>query len=152
MKIFIQVLDYNMWSIIVNGPHIPTYIIHNVVILKSKVDWDENNKKIAQLNAKAINALYYALDVNEFNRISTCTSVKKIWDRLEITHGGTSQVKESKNSILVHKYELFKMESNKIISGMYICFTDVVNNLKNLGKIYTNSDLIRKVLRSLPRS
>ena len=51
---------------------------------------------MAQLNAKAVNVLYCALDVNKFNRILTCTSAKKIWDRLEITHEGTNQVKESK--------------------------------------------------------
>ena len=59
---------------------------------------------------KAINILYCALDVNEFNRLSTYNSSKEIWDRLEITHERTNQVKESKISILVHKYELFKME------------------------------------------
>ena len=47
--------------------------------------------------------LYYALDGNKFNIISTCNSAKEIWDRLKITHEGTNQVKESKISILVHK-------------------------------------------------
>ena len=45
---------------------------------------------MAQLNAKDINILYYALDVNEFNRISTYTLAKKNWNRLEVTHEGTS--------------------------------------------------------------
>ena len=101
---------------------------------------------------KAINVLYCVLDINEFNRISTCNSVKEIWDRLEITHEGTNQVKESKISILVHKYELFKMEQNESISSMYTRFTDIMNNLKNLDKSYTDFELCRKILRSLPRS
>ena len=78
MKLFIHALDYNIWSIIVNGPHIPTHTINNIVILKSEVNWDDHDKKMAQLNAKAVNVLYYALDVNEFNRIFICTSTKKI--------------------------------------------------------------------------
>ena len=45
MKIFIQVVDYNMWSIIVNGPHISTHTINNIVTLKFELDWDENDKK-----------------------------------------------------------------------------------------------------------
>ena len=73
---------------------------------------------MAQLNAKAMNVLYCALDANEFNRISTCMSAKKIWDRLEVAHEGTSQVKESKINILVHKYKLFKMELNESISTL----------------------------------
>ena len=103
MKIFIQVVDYDLWSIIVNGPHIPTHTINNLVTLKPERDWDENDKKLAQLNAKGMNILYCSLDANEFNRISVCASAKEIWERLEITHEGTNQVKESKINMLVHK-------------------------------------------------
>ena len=78
MRIFIQALDYDIWSIIVNGPHTPTKIIDGVESIKSKKEWDEIDKKMAQLNARAMNILYYALDANEFNHISTCMSTKKI--------------------------------------------------------------------------
>ena len=90
--------------------------------------------------------MYCALDINEFNRISTYNLAKEIWDRLEVTHEETSQVKESKISILVHKYELFKMKPNESISGIYTQFIDIVNNLKNLGKSYTDYKLCRKIL------
>ena len=43
------------------------------------------------------------------NRISTCTTAKEIWDKLKITHEGTSQVKESNIAFLSNKYEMFKM-------------------------------------------
>ena len=104
--------------------------MNNIVTLKPEVDWDEHDKKIAQLNAKAVNVLYCVLDVNEFYRISICTSAKKIWDRLEVTHEETNQVKESKINMLVHKYELFKMESDETSIGMFTCFIDIVNNLE----------------------
>ena len=107
---------------------------------------------MAQLNAKAINILYYTLDANEFNHISTCMLAKKIWDRLEVTHEGTNQVKESKINMLVHKYELFKMEHDESITKMFTHFTDIINGLKSFGKSYSNSDLVRKILRSLPRT
>ena len=106
---------------------------------------------MAQLNAKAMNVLYCALGINEFNRIFTYSSTKEIWDRLKVTYEGTIQVKESKISILVHKYELFKIEHNETILGMYTCFTDIINHLKNLGKTYIDSELCRKILRSLPQ-
>ena len=78
MKIFIQALDYNMWSIIVNRPHLPTKLIDRKDIPKPKNEQDEVDKKMAQLNAKVMNILYCALDANEFNRISTCNFAKKI--------------------------------------------------------------------------
>ena len=58
MRIFIPAIDYIIQSVIVNGPHIPTHTINNLVTLKPENDWDEHKKRMAQLNAKAINVLY----------------------------------------------------------------------------------------------
>ena len=44
------------------------------------------------------------------------------------------------------------MEQNKTITSMFTRFTDITNCLKNLDRIYTNSDNVRKILRSLPRT
>ena len=79
-------------------------------------------------------------------------SAKKIWDKLEVTHEGTNQVKESKINTLVHKYELFKMEHDESITEMFTHFTDIINGLKNLGKSYSSSNLVRKILRSLSKT
>ena len=54
--------------------------------------------------------------------------------------------------MLVHKCKLFKMEPNKTITKMFTYFIDIINGLKSLDKFCTDSDLIRKILRSLPRA
>ena len=41
------------------------------------------------------------------------------------------------------------MDESKIIIQMYSKFTNIINSLKVLGKIYTQPELIRKILRSL---
>ena len=99
-----------------------------------------------------MNLLYCSLSASEFNQIFTYSSAKEIWDTLKVTHEGTNQVKKSKISMLVHKYELFQIEQNESIACMFTRFTDIINGLKCLGKTYPNSDLVKKVLRSLPRS
>ena len=71
-------------------------------------------------------------------------SAKKIWDRLEVTHKGTNQVKKSKINMLVHNYELFKMKLEESITQMFTHFTDIINGLKNLDKYYSNNNLIKK--------
>ncbi|GAV58221.1 UBN2 domain-containing protein, partial [Cephalotus follicularis] len=70
---------------------------------------------------------------------------------LEITYEGTNQVKESKISMLVHEYELFIMHENECVSDMFSRFTTIINSLKNLGKSYSNQELVRKILRCLPK-
>ena len=78
MRIFIQASKFKLWTMITNGPHVPSKIVNNGSIPKLKNEWDENDEWLAQLNAKAMNLLYCALNASEFNRISTCTSTKEI--------------------------------------------------------------------------
>ncbi|XP_059654962.1 uncharacterized protein LOC132301750 [Cornus florida] len=91
-------------------------------VLKTKAEWNTEDYKLISLNAKA-----------------------------KITCEGTSQVKESKIDILMHQYELFHMNEDETISAMFVRFTDIINGLKHLGRTMTNSDLARKILRSLPQ-
>lgn len=140
-------------GVIVNSPRTPTKLINGEHTLKPEGGWDEINKKMAQLNVKAMNVLYCSLDANEFNRILTCNSTKEIWDGVEVTHEGTNQVKMSKIYMLMHKYELFKIESDESIIEICTRFIDIINGLKCLGKSYFNSDLVKKCSQAfLPRS
>ena len=80
------------------------------------------------------------MDRNEYNRISQCKTAKEIWRILEITHEGTTQVKDSKVRILKNDYEMFKMKPNESIVEMFTRFIDVVNGLEGLGKRVSEQD------------
>ena len=80
--------------------------------------WSEEQKKSAKLDAKVMNTLFCALNKEEFNRVSTARSANQIWQILQVTHEGTNKVKEYKISILVHRFELFKMKENETITEM----------------------------------
>ncbi|GAV86620.1 zf-CCHC domain-containing protein/DUF4219 domain-containing protein/UBN2 domain-containing protein, partial [Cephalotus follicularis] len=151
MTIFLQSLDYQLWHIIVNGPRMPTRTIDGVVSPKPENEYNDNDFRMLQLNSKAKHVLFCAIGFNEFNRISSCDSAKEMWDLLEVTYEGMNQVNESKISILVHEYELFVMHDNECISDMFSRFTTIINSLKNLGKSYSNQELVRKILRFLKK-
>ncbi|GAV73128.1 UBN2 domain-containing protein, partial [Cephalotus follicularis] len=152
MTIFLQSLDYQLWHIVVNGPRMPTRTIEGVVSPKPENEYNDNDFRMLQLNSKAKHVLFCAVGPNEFNRTSSCDSAKQMWDLLEVTYEGTNQVKESKISMLVHEYELFIMHDNESISDMFTRFITIINSLKNLGKSYCNQELVRKILRCLPKS
>ena len=78
MKIYIQAIDYYLWKVIFKGPQIPTIRVDGINIPKPKEHWDDNDMKMEELNAKAMNVLYCALDSTEFNQISTCSTTKEI--------------------------------------------------------------------------
>ncbi|GAV65017.1 UBN2 domain-containing protein [Cephalotus follicularis] len=44
------------------------------------------------------------------------------------------------------------MHENETISSMYIRLTNIINSLQALKKIYPNNELVRKILRCLPKS
>ncbi|PKA66215.1 hypothetical protein AXF42_Ash006912 [Apostasia shenzhenica] len=108
-------------------------------------------KKLTQLNAKALNHLQCGLSPSEFNRICTLLTAYEIWSKLEVTYEGTNQVKESKINMLIYDYELFEMNPEESIKDMFTRFTNITNELISLGKIFTNEELVRKILRCLPR-
>ena len=112
-------------------------------------EWTLVEKTNANLDSKAINALFCAMDKNEFNRVSTSSSSHQIWHTLEVMHEGTSKVKDSKISVLVHRFEMFKMNEKETISEMFTRFTDIINSLIALGKVYTQVEMVRKLLRVL---
>ncbi|XVF01804.1 hypothetical protein REPUB_Repub04eG0121000 [Reevesia pubescens] len=124
----------------------------NEVVPKSKSKWITNDKAKVQINFKAINTLHYALNLAKFNRISTCNNAKEIWDKLKVTHEGTSQVNESKITLLSHQYEMFKMQPGEDMTAMFDRFTNIANKLKQLGKEIPENELAKKLLQSLPKS
>ena len=111
MSIFMRAYDYEMWDVVLDGPYVPMKTKAGSEALEPKVrsEWTELKIKKVQVNYKAINTLHCALNPTKFNRISTCKTAKEIWDKLKVTHEGTSQVKESKIVLLSNQYEIFKM-------------------------------------------
>ena len=104
------------------------------------------------MNAKAKYLLTCALSKSEYDKIISCDSDKEIWDRLQVLHEGTDQVTETKISMLVHQYEMFKMLEHESIDKMTTRFMHSINQLKTLGKRYSNAEMVRKILRSLSKA
>ncbi|GAV71274.1 hypothetical protein CFOL_v3_14768, partial [Cephalotus follicularis] len=74
-------LDYDLWDMIVFGPEFPKEYIS-----KPRIKYNEKEKEMLKLNAKAKHIIFCGLSSNEFDRISSCESVKEIWDMLEDFH------------------------------------------------------------------
>ena len=73
MKIYKQAIHYHLWRVILKGPQILFIRVNDIDIPKPKEDWDDNDMRMGDLNAKAINVLYCALDSTGFNQIFTCS-------------------------------------------------------------------------------
>ena len=152
MTIYLQALVYEILEIVNDDSFMPT--IKNEEgdeIPKPSHERSEVKKKKASLNFKAMNAFFCALDKKEFHRVSSCSNAYKILKKLEVVYKGTNQVKEFKINRFIRQYELFQMEQNKSVHSMYTRFTNIVNTLGALGKIFLNSEKVKKIIRSLPK-
>ena len=153
MQIFIEAIDLNIWEAIELGPHIPTIVdvSTSTTTQKPRDQWTEEDRRKIQYDLKAKNIITSALGIDEYFRVSNCTNAKDMWDTLQLTHEGTTDVKRSRINTLTHEYELFRMNPNENIHSLQKRFTHIVNHLASLGKIFPNEDLINKVLRCLSR-
>ncbi|GAV73685.1 LOW QUALITY PROTEIN: zf-CCHC domain-containing protein/DUF4219 domain-containing protein/UBN2 domain-containing protein, partial [Cephalotus follicularis] len=127
LTIFIQSINYSMWDVIVDGPNFPTIRSENGdVISKPRNTYNDDDRGRIQKNTKAKHIIICAINSSEFNRVSSCTSAKEMWDRLEVTYEGRNQVKDAKISMLV-------------------------TTMQSLHKTYSNSELVRKILRKFKK-
>ena len=105
--------------------------------------------KAANLNNRALNALFSAVMNKEFKKISFTETAKEAWIILQTTYEGTKAVKDSKLQRLTTSFEEIKMEEDKSFDEFYAKLKDIVNSAFNLGEIIPEPKIMRKVLRSL---
>ncbi|VFR02648.1 unnamed protein product [Cuscuta campestris] len=123
--------------------------VEDKLIPKTEDEFDAEDIKKVENYAKAINMLYCAVNPDDYRKISCCSTAKEMWDKLEVTYEGTNQVREAKIDFLTQEYEMFRMKEDENIDDMFDRFSKIVNDLHALKKTYTDTDLVRKVLRSL---
>jgi len=75
-----------------------------------------------------------------------------MWDILEITHEGTTDVKRARKHALIQKCKLFRMQQEETIANVQIWFTHIVNHLIGLRKQFDKEVLNIKILKCLDRS
>ena len=87
-----------------NGPFIPRIAgTDGSIIAKPRSDWSNDDKKKVGYNAKAKNIITSALSADEFFRVSNCKTAKEMWDTLQETHEGTTDVKRARMNTLMHE-------------------------------------------------
>nr|XP_009782661.1 PREDICTED: uncharacterized protein LOC104231371 [Nicotiana sylvestris] len=154
MHDFIMADDSKLWNVIYDRPFVPTNNLGDpvVAIPKMKKEFNDIDRKAIEQNFYAKKILMCSIGPDEYNKISACQSVKDIWEALQTTHEGTTQVKQSKIDMLTTEYELLKIKDDESIQDMHTRFTSIINELHSLGEIIPRNNLVRKILSVLPSS
>ncbi|XP_070057519.1 uncharacterized protein [Nicotiana tomentosiformis] len=116
MEDFLTAEDLELWTIVSQGPFIPTtQNAQSETVPKDPSEFVAADFKMTEKNAKAKKILICGLGPDEYNRISMCSNANQIWDALQIAHEGTNQVNRSRIELLMRNYELFFMKESEPI-------------------------------------
>ena len=85
-----------------------------------------------------------------YNHVVNCKDAKHIWETIETINEGTKEVRENRLEILTSEYEHFKSTSEEGISEVFERYNKLINKLNLQGKFYTQKEINRKFLLTLP--
>ena len=136
MKAFLKSIDERVWNSVEYGWEKPTTLVS---------EWETSQKEAAAFNSKAMNAIFNAVSMEEFKRISNVEVVHTAWNILQTVHEGIKAIKINKLQQLTSKFESIRMSDDEF----YVKLNYIVNSAYNLGEIYDQPKIVRKILRFL---
>ena len=83
-----------------------------------------------------MNAIFNAVSMEEFKRISNIEIAHTAWNILQTMHEGIKAVKINKLQQLTFKFENIRMFDDESFDEFYAMLNDIVNSAYNLGDIY----------------
>ena len=83
-----------------------------------------------------MNAIFNAVSMEEFKRISNIEIAHTAWNILQTMHEGIKAVKINKLQQLTFKFENIRMFDDESFGELYAKLNDIVNSVYNLGEIY----------------
>ncbi|CAM8944465.1 unnamed protein product [Rhodiola kirilowii] len=152
MKAFLKSQDEYVWKVVEQGwTHPVTIGEGSKVVLVTEDKWSEAQKNAEVANSKAMNAIFSAVDGKNFKMISTRAFAKTAWDILGTAHDGTKKVKISRMEMILSKFESLRMKEDETIADFNTRLLDISNESFALGEPMSEENLVRTVLRSLPK-
>ena len=98
-----------------------------------------------------MNAIFNAVSIKEFKRISNVEVVYTAWNILQTVHEDIKAVMINKLQQLTTRFESIRMSDDECFDEFYAKLNNIVNSAYNFGEIYDQPKIVRKILRSLTK-
>ena len=135
MKAFLKSIDERVWNSVEYGWEKPTTFVS---------EWSTSRKEAAAFNSKVMNAIFNAISVEEFRRISNIKVAHTTWKILQTMHEGTKAVKINKLQQLITRFESIRMSNDEVLMNsmlslmilliLHIIWVKFMINLRLLGR------------------
>ena len=93
--------------------------------------------------------IFNVVSIEEFKRISNVEVAHTARSILQTVHERTKAVKINKLQQFTSRFESIKMADDESFDDFYAKLDDIVNSAYNLGEVYDQPKIVRKILRSL---
>ncbi|KAJ9547733.1 hypothetical protein OSB04_020276 [Centaurea solstitialis] len=162
MELFLSGSDPQIPYFLENGPHVPTQTVHAVPaagdqpaipareLVKPVTDWNDVDRRLVNIDTKARSLIAMSLPDDVFHSVCHLRSAKEIWDTLCVQYEGTVVLMESRKIFLVRQYESFIHQKDETLSQIHQRFNCLLIDLKTIGTIYPNSEVVTKFMEALP--
>ena len=127
MKAFLKSIDERVWNFVEYGWEKLTTLVS---------EWQTFSKETAAFNSKVMNAIFNAVSMEKFKKISNVEVVHTAWNILQTVHEGTKVVKINKLQQLTTRFESNRMSDDESFDEFYAKLNDIVNSTYNLDEIY----------------
>ncbi|KAJ9542218.1 hypothetical protein OSB04_028724 [Centaurea solstitialis] len=162
MKLFLSGSDPKIPYFLENGPHVPTQTVHAVPatndqpgipareLVKPVTDWNDEDRRLVNIDTKARSLIAMSLPDDIFHSVCHLRSAKEIWNTLCVQYEGTAILMESRKIFLVRQYESFIHQKDETLSQIHQRFNCLLIDLKTIGTVYSNSEVVIKFMEALP--
>ncbi|GMI71679.1 hypothetical protein HRI_000837200 [Hibiscus trionum] len=98
MWFFIKSTNYMVWDVVEEGPFIPMKReCEGRLVPEVKAKMTEDDRRMMQVNDKALHVIFCELGLDIYSKVSSIENAKEVWDTLETTYEGTSDINETKS-------------------------------------------------------
>ncbi|KAJ9539258.1 hypothetical protein OSB04_031991 [Centaurea solstitialis] len=162
MELFVSGSDPQIPYFLEHGPYVPTSIVPAVAatsttpaapertFLKQVSNLTDEDKRLVNVDTKARSLIAMSLPDEVFHSISKLKTAKEIWDTLCIQYEGADALIESKKIHLIRQYEKFIAAKGETLAQTHQRFNCLLIDLKTYGIVYSNSQVITKLMVALP--
>ncbi|XP_068665654.1 uncharacterized protein [Aristolochia californica] len=119
---------HDVWDIVENGLSEPER--EDALTQEQKIFLKDSRKR----DKKALYLIYQALDDDGFEKISSATSAREVWEKLQTSYKGVKKVKKVRLQTLRGEFESLHMKASESISIYFSRVVVVSNQLKRNGE------------------
>ncbi|XP_020972634.1 uncharacterized protein LOC110269269 [Arachis ipaensis] len=97
-----------------------------------------------------LSQIHQEVNYTVFDKIANAKSAKEAWNTLKLSYKGVDKAQKVKLQSLRREYKRYEMSSSETVEQYFTHVTDLVNKMRVYGEDMADSEVVEKILRTMP--